>query len=188
MIGLNHGVHVAKCVFFFLVLRFAYGGVWNRIKTGRVNSQLEQHFLINPTRNQLQRKLMHSREFFTPKFHIYSYKSLKQRRTLTHTPAQKKRNLKVTCVTLNRCYTNLYSAVLYVEYSTYTSLLEVKICSKIASGANHLMDSFLCLLTSYSSWYISRIKPKSPILSFLPCPTRTFLAARSLWTKPFSER
>ena len=78
--------------------------------------------------------------------------------------------------------------VLYISISTYTSLLEVKICSWIASGAIHLMGSFLCFLTLYSSWYISRIKPKSPILSFLPCPTRMFLAARSLWTRPFSER
>ena len=78
--------------------------------------------------------------------------------------------------------------VLYISISTYTSLLEVKICSWIASGAIHLMGSFLCFWTLYSSWYISRIKPKSPILSFLPCPTRMFLAARSLWTRPFSER
>ena len=34
------------------------------------------------------------------------------------------------------------------EKSTYTSLLEVKICSKIDSGAIHLIGSFFCLLTS----------------------------------------
>ena len=79
-------------------------------------------------------------------------------------------------------------SLLLFRLNAYTSLLTVKISSKMDSGAIHLIGSFFCFCTSYTSRYNCRIKPKSPILSRLPCPTRMFLAAKSLWTKPFSER
>ena len=53
MIGLNHGVPCSEMCFVSLVFKIC---LWRGMKsneTGRVNSQLEEDFWINPVRNQL---------------------------------------------------------------------------------------------------------------------------------------
>ena len=74
-------------------------------------------------------------------------------------------------------------------FQTYTSLSALNTWSWIASGDIHLIGSFLFFPEWYTfSTYTLRDNPKSATFTSLPSQTRTFLAARSRWTNPLSDR
>ena len=59
----------------------------------------------------------------------------------------------------------------------------------MASGDIHLIGSFLFFVAWYIfPTYTLRDNPKSATFTSLPSQTRTFLAARSRWTNPLSDR